>query len=193
MKNYKKIISELSFVMCFLFVGCSGSKGEISEDTVGLTVDKEVSEDGNYVVVVEIKDGVEDVSYTLIENGKIIESEDDVNEAILKENVMQNKRAGDYKYTLNVKDSENNVVTKELTVEVKEDKKDMAKDKVNDSENVVEANTNNVVQSWDSDSKEYVVGDLVRFNDKTYSCLQGHTSQEAWDPASAVSLWKEKK
>ena len=37
----------------------------------------------------------------------------------------------------------------------------------------------------------YAQGDIVRYGDKLYRCLQAHTSQESWTPAAAGSLWKE--
>ena len=212
MKNYKNIMVMASMALCFLLVGCSDKNVELSEDVVSLTTDETTSKDGNYVIVVELKDGIEDVSYTLIENGKIIGAEDNVNEAILKENVMQNKKSGSYKYTLNVKDKEDKLITKEVTGEVEDERKDdnnsISKDNTNDissdkdevdnhkkdedkKDNEVSENTQS--GTWDYDSKDYAVGDIVTFNGKTYSCLQGHTSQEAWDPVNTPALWKEKK
>ena len=37
----------------------------------------------------------------------------------------------------------------------------------------------------------YESGDIVRYGDKLYRCLQAHTSQESRTPAAAGSLWKE--
>lgn len=36
---------------------------------------------------------------------------------------------------------------------------------------------------------DYVVGDRVRYNGLLYKCLQSHTSQTAWTPTDAPSLW----
>lgn len=36
----------------------------------------------------------------------------------------------------------------------------------------------------------YAVGDAVTHQGSTYTCLQAHTSQAGWDPASVPSLWK---
>ena len=44
--------------------------------------------------------------------------------------------------------------------------------------------------NWQED-KPYVIGDRVRHNDTLYKCLQDHTSQSAWNPFDAVSLWAE--
>ncbi|MGL4873293.1 MAG: polysaccharide lyase family 8 super-sandwich domain-containing protein [Clostridium sp.] len=39
----------------------------------------------------------------------------------------------------------------------------------------------------------YKEKDIVRFNGKTYECIQSHNSIETWKPNVAHSLWKEKK
>lgn len=36
----------------------------------------------------------------------------------------------------------------------------------------------------------YVTGNVRRYEDKLYKCLQAHTSQEGWEPYQAPSLWK---
>ena len=42
---------------------------------------------------------------------------------------------------------------------------------------------------WDGFSKEYSMGDRVRYEGILYKCLQAHTSQETWTPTDAPSLW----
>lgn len=42
---------------------------------------------------------------------------------------------------------------------------------------------------WDANNITYVTGDRVRYNGELYKCLQGHTSQEAWTPIDAPSLF----
>jgi chitodextrinase len=42
--------------------------------------------------------------------------------------------------------------------------------------------------SWQSD-KAYVVDDKVKYEGILYKCLQAHTSQDAWTPVAAPSLW----
>lgn len=37
----------------------------------------------------------------------------------------------------------------------------------------------------------YVIGNIRRYNDKLYKCIQAHTSQADWTPDAAVSLWRE--
>lgn len=43
-------------------------------------------------------------------------------------------------------------------------------------------------QNWKSDHS-YETGDRVRYNSVLYKCLIAHTSQDAWTPSDAVSLW----
>lgn len=42
--------------------------------------------------------------------------------------------------------------------------------------------------NW-NENVEYVVDDKVRYENILYKCLQTHTSQEAWTPIAAPSLW----
>ena len=42
--------------------------------------------------------------------------------------------------------------------------------------------------AWKDDA-EYSAGDVVRYGDKLYRCLQAHTAQPAWTPDAAPSLW----
>lgn len=46
-----------------------------------------------------------------------------------------------------------------------------------------------VFPHWNGNSKEYVKGDKVLYNDVLYKVLQNHTSQEGWTPTSAPSLF----
>lgn len=46
-----------------------------------------------------------------------------------------------------------------------------------------------VFPHWNGNSKEYVKGDKVLYNDVLYKALQNHTSQEGWTPTSAPSLF----
>jgi hypothetical protein len=46
-----------------------------------------------------------------------------------------------------------------------------------------------VFPHWNGNSKEYVVGDKVLYNNVLYKVLQNHTSQEGWTPTSAPSLF----
>lgn len=44
-------------------------------------------------------------------------------------------------------------------------------------------------QPWSGDGVEYAVGDRRRYEGELYRCLTAHTSQAAWTPTDAPSLW----
>ena len=48
-----------------------------------------------------------------------------------------------------------------------------------------------IYPEWDGNGKVYSVGDRLTYNEKLYKCLQSHTSQLAWTPTAAPSLWAE--
>ena len=173
----KKIISMMLVMSSLAFVGC-GKDNMLTEDKVILSSDKNISEDGNYVVVVELGEGIENVDYTLTENGQLISSREDTDEG-LKENIISNKANGEYKYVVTVEDDNGNVVSKDLVVTVDSG--------VATSTNV----SNSTLDDWSGNGVKYLKNDNVKYNGKEYSCLQDHTSQDDWNPISAVSLWKE--
>lgn len=45
-----------------------------------------------------------------------------------------------------------------------------------------------VFSPWEKDIA-YTVGNIRKYQDKLYRCIQAHTSQEGWEPDKAVSLW----
>lgn len=47
----------------------------------------------------------------------------------------------------------------------------------------------NLFPNWSGNGIAYSKDQRVRFEDKLYKCLQAHTSQEAWTPTAAPSLW----
>ena len=42
---------------------------------------------------------------------------------------------------------------------------------------------------WSGDDVSYEVNTRVQYNSLLYKCLQSHTSQPAWNPIDASSLW----
>ena len=46
-----------------------------------------------------------------------------------------------------------------------------------------------IYQEWSGDSIVYAAGDRVLRDGLLYRCLQPHTSQAAWTPTDAKSLW----
>ena len=46
-----------------------------------------------------------------------------------------------------------------------------------------------IFPAWDGDGVQYETGDRVQYDGAAYKVLQAHTSQEAWTPDAAVSLY----
>ena len=46
-----------------------------------------------------------------------------------------------------------------------------------------------IFPAWSGDSVNYAAGDRVMYGGVLYRCLQAHTSQAAWTPTDAPSLW----
>ena len=46
-----------------------------------------------------------------------------------------------------------------------------------------------IFPAWDGNGVNYETGDRVQYGGAAYKVLQAHTSQEAWTPAAAVSLF----
>ena len=42
---------------------------------------------------------------------------------------------------------------------------------------------------WSGENVGYFVDDKVQYDNVLYRCLQAHTSQNAWTPTAAASLW----
>ncbi|HEX3642400.1 MAG TPA: polysaccharide deacetylase family protein, partial [Ktedonobacteraceae bacterium] len=51
-------------------------------------------------------------------------------------------------------------------------------------------NNSTSAPAWNGNGVHYKAGDQVTYKGKTYSCIQGHTSQPDWNPVDAVSLWE---
>ena len=48
-----------------------------------------------------------------------------------------------------------------------------------------------ILPAWNGDGVQYETGDRVQYNGKAYKVLQAHTSQAAWTPTDAASLYAE--
>lgn len=46
----------------------------------------------------------------------------------------------------------------------------------------------NMYPDWTIDIS-YTIGERVKYEDKLYRCVQSHTSQEGWEPATTSALW----
>ena len=47
----------------------------------------------------------------------------------------------------------------------------------------------NLFPNWNGNAIAYKIDDRVNYEGILYKCLQAHTSQEAWTPLAAASLW----
>ena len=201
----KRVLGVIGVGLCLLLVGC-GSGKKFSEDNFALTTDK--GEDGKYLVAIYIDKDMVSVDYELSENGVVKQSGEYEENAdgLLKENVLSNKTPGKYDYSLIVKNKDGDELSKSVTVTVDEsdniDTEDTTTDNNEDSKSTDEEKTDDSEESktdtskeepWSGDAVAYSTGQKVSFNGKSYSCLQGHTSQADWTPTGAASLWKEEK
>lgn len=46
-----------------------------------------------------------------------------------------------------------------------------------------------IFSDWEPKVK-YLVGNIRRYGDKLYRCIQGHTSQQDWTPPDTPAMWK---
>ena len=46
-----------------------------------------------------------------------------------------------------------------------------------------------IYPAWSGESADYKVGDRVLYGGTLYRCITAHTSQAAWTPTDAPSLW----
>lgn len=51
------------------------------------------------------------------------------------------------------------------------------------------SNVTSSPRAWSGNFISYKIGDLVSYQGNTYKCIQGHTSESAWDPADTNALW----
>ena len=47
----------------------------------------------------------------------------------------------------------------------------------------------NLFPNWSGEAVQYKVDDRVNYEGILYKCLQAHTSQNAWTPLAAPSIW----
>ncbi|MGL5087327.1 MAG: carbohydrate-binding protein [Clostridium sp.] len=188
------LISALSLVM----VACGSSKTTITSDDFAINTSKIESDNGSYNIVLEFYEKASKANYTIYENDKEIKSgrKDEIGKDS-KEFIFTDKASGEYLYTVKVEDENSGITSKEVKVKVKNS--DVYDTKIeDDKENVDKKNeteaSDKIEESkeapWNKESVDYKVKDKVSYKSKTYECIQGHTSQEAWTPLDSPSLWK---
>lgn len=176
------VIATLSLSM----ISCSSNK--VTSDDFTINSSKIDSDDGNYTIALEFYEKAGTANYTIYENDKEIKSgRKDEKGKETKELIFTDKANGEYLYKVKVEDENSGIVNKEVKVKVENDKTD--DDKPEDSEDKDEVEKSKETP-WNKESIEYKVKDKVSYKDKTYECTQAHTSQEAWTPLDAPSLWK---
>ena len=188
------LIATLSLVM----VACGSSKTTITSDDFAINSSKIESNDGSYNIALEFYEKAGKANYTIYENDKEIKSgRKDEKGRNSKEFVFTDKASGEYLYKVKVEDENSGITSKEVKVRVKNT--DVADTKIEDNkENTDKKNeiesSDKIEESkeipWNKESIDYKVKDKVSYKSKTYECIQGHTSQEAWTPLDSPSLWK---
>ena len=89
--------------------------------------------------------------------------------AVTLTNQVSGKSAGSYSYTIVLYDASNQSITSNL---------------------VVVTVTNQGYPAW-TVGVTYKTGDIVSYNGINYTCLQGHTAYEGWEPPKVPALWKQ--
>lgn len=189
----KRVWLVLVSLCCMFLIGCGNNNKGFKEDNFGLTTSKNESKDGNYVVAINLGEDMGSIEYELSENDKIILSDKyDGEKGFLREHVIQGNVPGEYEYSLKVKDVDGNKLSESITVTVLNDS-DTPDNKDDKKETESNSQPPSSEEPWDGEAKAYEKDEKVSFNEKTYKCIQGHTSQEDWTPVNAASLWKEVK
>lgn len=177
----KKIILMGLIVVSFLIVGCGTSQKEKVDNNIK---DNVIELDRNIEVDVETKNYIKVTStypkeIDIVINKKV-ENEEDTK--VFEGKLLNNKEG--IQVFLESKEDDNYELI--ANSEGKEERISFSRKigKVNIGEK-------NKFASWDKNSIEYKVDDEILFEDRTYKCIQNHTSQESWNPKDAVSLWQE--
>lgn len=194
--NTLKIISIAT--LSLVIVACGGSKTTVTSEDFAINASKIESEDGSYNVTLEFYEKAGKANYTIYENDKEIKSgRKDEKGKDSKEFVFTDKVNGEYLYKVKIEDENSGIVNKEVKVKVKNNDLTQSKpeiDKDNTDKKNEEAGADKIEASketpWSKEAIEYKIKDKVSFKNKTYECIQAHTSQEAWTPLDAPSLWK---
>ncbi|MGL4772018.1 MAG: carbohydrate-binding protein [Clostridium sp.] len=181
MKGIKNlIVLALTMLLATSIVSCGKKENKkITDSDVTFNYEIKNKESGEGKISITFSEGLPAITYDIYENDKeILAGDHEVGENKSVDVAITQKKGEKYTYRLTVKDDKGNVVNKEMHFNIFDDSDNKSSDKV-EKEN-----------TWNSKSIEYKVGDIVVFNEKNYECIQGHTSQVAWTPADAPSLWK---
>lgn len=125
---------------------------------------------GEYKVTIKIPAENTATSFTLYENNSPLRSETLIpssQEQLLFQDI-KNKAAGAYTYVCDTVNPYGTTRSKELIVTV---------------------NTQPSAADW-APNKAYRTGDIVKYKNQLYRCVQSHTSLIGWEPENAASLWQ---
>lgn len=190
-KNWTNLVKILSvFVLSLSMISCGDNKTAITSEDFAINSSEIESTNGNYNITLDFYEKAPGVDYIIYENDKEIKSgRKDEKGKNSTDIVFTDKEAGEYLYTVKVEDDNSGIISKEVKVIVKNNKKTEIVPNEDDNNESDDKNNDNVV-AWDKGAIEYKVDDEVRYEGKTYECLQSHTSQADWTPVDATSLWK---
>lgn len=210
----KKITKLFIFtIVCvFSIVGCSLSGG-IDSKTFNITVNDVDGNSSKHSVVLEFNKTKDDLKYFLYQDGEEVANGNVGTKGGTKEYILDSGTKSKFEYKIKVICGDDELI-KETTYKVgssentSSESENKDKDKVDETDNDVDKententeeeatdkeDTNSTTQTagneWSGESKEYKAGDKVTQDGVAYECINDHTSQAAWAPKEAASLWK---
>lgn len=125
---------------------------------------------GDYTLTIRVPGGNTATSWQLYENNTAIRSESltpSPQEQLLP-HVIKNKAVGTYTYVCDAANPYGTARSNQILVTVKAQPS---------------------ADEW-APNKAYKTGDLVKYKNQLYRCLQSHTSLPGWEPENAAALWQ---
>ena len=210
MKKKVVISFMILFSMVISFVSCS-LLGGLTSKSFNITVNSIEGNSKKHSVVLEFSKTKDDLKYFLYQDGEEIANGNVGTSGGTKEYILDNGTSTSIDYKIKVISGDEELL-KEVTYEVgskdqssnssnneenksesnldDEDDKDNAESTEKDSNKEENTNTSQTgISEWSAESKEYKTGDKVTQEGVTYECINDHTSQAAWAPKQASSLW----
>jgi chitinase len=138
-------------------------------EPIVLSVDN-ATNTGDYTMTIRIPAGNTATSLKLYENNNVVKSENITPSSV--EQIMyyavKSKSAGTYTYLCDAANQYGTTRSKDVIVTVK---------------------AQPAADEW-VPNKAYKTGDIVRYKNDLYKCLQSHTSLPGWEPENAAALWQ---
>lgn len=134
-----------------------------------LTIDN-ATNTGNYTLSITLDAGNSATALALSENGSSVKTQSLMPTASAQtfRHVVNAKAAGRYDYVCDLSNAYGTTHSATLSVTV---------------------NATPAAADWQP-GKNYKTGDMVRYQNRLYRCLQPHTSLTGWEPTSAAALWQ---